>query len=101
MRIVQNFLQQWLIPGAVALVTVTAAWVRIEQIGAQHEKELDRLRTDVQRLLYVGPDGFLDPSIHSAHDLHFEHAHESVFGRRGWRQLVQDYTKYSKNNANE
>lgn len=88
---VRNWLKEWVIPASAVLVAATAAWIRFEV--AQHElaKDLEELRQAVRRGCDYGPSGFLDPAVHSAHDLHLQHFFEEQLGRRGWRKLLESY----------
>ena len=83
--------KQWAVPAAVVVATTTGAWVRLEHVIEEHGKRLEELREAVTRTCSCGPDGFLDPGTHSAHDNHLWHWLREELGRDGVRRWLTEY----------
>lgn len=100
-RVARSWLKDWIIPAGAVLVTATGAWVRMEHVAGEHNRRLADVETRVSRLFDVGPDGFSDPFLHSAHDLHLRHEINGRFvtkqqwdeWRRVFHQLNPDLVK--------
>jgi len=78
-------------PVATALVLVTGHYMHVLKMVEANVQEIQNLREMVSDIRDCGPDGFLHPSSHSAHDLHIRHWLESELGRAGWRRLVNQF----------
>ena len=105
---VADFLKNWAIPTTFFLITATstatATWVITRQEQKYLERRVETLETSISNLDRafdrkhdVGPDGFLDPVLHSRVDRHIEHYMESHFGASGWRDLLRDYADHPLN----
>jgi hypothetical protein len=93
-----SFLRQNAFPIASASVLVIAAWVRMEMSYGELRDRVDDLEAGLAGLGNCGPDGFLSPASHSAHDLHVEHWMQQHLGERGWRRLQQQYSDGGREN---
>jgi hypothetical protein len=83
--------KQWAIPAAAVIATATGAWVRVQDVIEEHARAIQELRESVTRSDRCGPDGFLDPAVHSAHDNHVWHWLRDELGRDGLRRWLNEY----------
>ena len=86
-----DVVKQWAVPAAVVVATATGAWFRVEDVLEEHGKAIEALRESVTRSVDCGPDGFLHPGTHSAHDAHLWHWLREELGRGGLRRFLTEY----------
>jgi hypothetical protein len=83
----RGWLKDYIIPGVSALVVGTGMVVRNEMEVSRLDRENKDLRAKVDRLGDFGTDGFRDPNIHAALDLHIQCflRELQVIDRRTWK----------------